>query len=53
MPKIISRVQFRQCLFSLCQSTGEFRSQTDQRTDNSILQHMKGEIGRNRYNAVS
>ena len=32
---------------------GEFRPQTDQRSDDSILQHVKGETGRNRYKAVS
>ena len=28
---------------------GEFRPQTDQRSDDSNLQHVKGETGRNRY----
>ena len=32
---------------------GEFRPQTDQRSDDSNLQHVKGETGRNRYKAVS
>ena len=31
---------------------GEFRPQTDQRSDDSNLQHVKGETGRNRYKAV-
>ena len=33
--------------------TGEFRHQTDQRSDDSNLQHVKGETGRDRYKAVS
>ena len=33
--------------------TGEFRHQTDQRLDDSNLQHVKRETGRNRYKAVS
>ena len=33
--------------------TGEFRHQTDQRSDDSNLQHVKGETGRNSYKAVS
>ena len=32
---------------------GEFRPQTDQRSDDSHLQHVKGETGRNRYKGVS
>ena len=32
---------------------GEFKPQTDQRSDDSNLQHMKGETGRNHYKAVS
>ena len=32
---------------------GDFRTQTDQRSDDSNLQHLKGETGRNRYKAVS
>ena len=28
---------------------GEFRPQTDQRSDDSNLQHVKGETDRNRY----
>ena len=33
--------------------TGEFRHQTDQRSDDSNLQHVNGETGRDRYKAVS
>ena len=32
---------------------GEYRPQTDQRSDDSKLYHVKGEIGRNRYKAVT
>ena len=32
---------------------GEFRPQTDKSSDDSNLQHVKGETGRNRYKAVS
>ena len=32
---------------------GEFRPQTDQRSDDSNIQHVKGETGRSRYKAVS
>ena len=34
-------------------STGEYRTQMDHRSDDSNLQHVKGETGRNRYKGVS
>ena len=37
----------------LCGCIGEFQPQTDQRSDDSNLQHVKGETGRNHYKAVS
>ena len=42
-----------QCYCYVTEGIGEFRPQTDQRSDDSNLQHVKGETGRNRYKAVS
>ena len=40
-------------IFDLTVYTGEFRPKTDQISDDSDLQHVKGETGRYRYKAVS
>ena len=41
------------CWLSCLAVIGEFPPQTDQRSDDSNLQHVKGETGRNHYKAVS
>ena len=46
-------LRFVDCLLKYKMTTGKFLLQTDQRSDDSNLQHVEGETGKNRYKAVS